>query len=141
MSVGRLSGLRTEEVVMRLSWRDGLATVFVGVGVLVYGLWLADVASAGPRAVTAVVLVLGLAASVTAVVYGVGAGLLRASKVYLVVASLIGLAAAVAGVWALVAETEAMLAILVASTVVLWLMSTVRHILAAQMPEHRPAMA
>lgn len=126
---------------MRLSWRDGLATAFVGVGTLLYGLWLTDVVSVGPRAVTAVVLVLGLAASVTAVVYGVGAGLLRASKVYLVVASMIGLAATVAGVWALVSETGTMLRVLVAATVVLWLMATVRHVLGAPTPKHRPAMA
>jgi hypothetical protein len=86
------------------------------------------------------VLVLGLAASVTAVVYGVGAGLLRASKVYLGVTSLIGLTAAVAGVWAVVAESETMLELLVATTFVLWLMATVRHVLAAQVPEHRPAI-
>lgn len=127
---------------MRLSWRDGLATLFVSVGTLLYGLWLGDVVSVGPRFVTVVVLALGLAASVTAVVYGVGAGLLHASKVYLVAASLIGLAATVAGVWALVAESEAMLAILVATTVVLWLMATVRHMLAATPKlEHHPAIA
>jgi hypothetical protein len=125
---------------MHLSWRDGLATAFVGVGALAYGLWLADVVTVGARVVTIFVLVLGLAASVTAVVYGVGAGLLRASKVYLGVTSLIGLTAAVAGVWAVVAESETMLELLVATTFVLWLMATVRHVLAAQVPEHRPAI-
>lgn len=112
---------------MRLSWRDGLATVFVGVGAGLYILWLAGIEVAGPRVLAAVVLGLGLAASLTAVVYGVGAGLLHASKVYLVVASLIGLAALVAGVMAVVAVNEPMLAVLVATTVALWLMSTVRH--------------
>lgn len=113
---------------MRLSWRDGLATVFVGAGVGLYILWLAGIEMAGPRVLAAVILGLGLAASLTAVVYGVGAGLLHASKLYLVVASLFGLAALVAGVMAVVAVNEPMLAVLVTTTAVLWLMSTVRHV-------------
>ena len=48
---------------------------------------------------------------------------------YLVIASLIGLAALVAGVMALMAVNEPMLAVLVAATVVLWMMSTVRHVI------------
>ena len=79
-----------------------------------------------------VVFGLGLAASVTAVVYGVGAGLLRASKLYLAIASLMGLVALIAGVIALMNVNEAMLAALVAATVVLWAMSTVRHLLATE---------
>jgi hypothetical protein len=126
---------------MRFSWRDGLATVFVAAGGFVYALWLGDIVSVGPRVVTAIVMGLGLAASVTAVVYGVGAGLLHVSKAYLVAASSIGLTAAVAGVWALAAESQAMLAVLVASTLALWLMATVRHVLAAPSPAHRPAVA
>jgi hypothetical protein len=136
-----MCSLEGEEVVMHFSWRDGLATVFVGAGVSVYGLWLGDVVSVGPRVVTAIVMALGLAASVTAVIYGVGAGLLRAPKVYLVAASLLGIAAAVAGVWALAAESQALLAILVVSTVALWLMATLRHVLAVPAAQHRPAMA
>lgn len=129
---------------MRFSWRDGLATVFVGIGAGLYFLWLAGVDVAGPRMLAGVILGLGLAASLTAVVYGVGAGLLRASKVYLAVASVIGLAALVAGVMAVVAVNEPMLAVLSASTVVLWLMSTVRHAISTddvtslKASDHRP---
>ncbi len=119
---------------MRLSWRDGLATVFVGVGTTLYVLWLAGAELAGPRVLAGVVLGLGLAASMIAVVYGVGAGLLHASKMYLAVTSLIGLAALVAGVLALVAVNEAMLAVLVVATVSLWLMSTIRHAVSAATP-------
>ena len=119
---------------MRLSWRDGLATVFVGVGAGLYVLWLAGIEVAGPRVLAGVVLGLGLAASLTAVVYGVGAGLLRAPKVYLVVASLVGLAALVAGVMAVLAVNEPMLAALVATTVALWAMSTVRHLVSKEAP-------
>jgi hypothetical protein len=119
---------------MRFSWRDGLATVFVGVGTVLYLVWLAGVDVAGPRVLAGVVFVLGLAASVTAVVYGVGAGLMRASKVYLVIASLLGIAALVAGVMAMVEVNEPMLALLVIANVALWLMSTLRHGVSAAGP-------
>lgn len=125
---------------MRLSWRDWLATVFVGVGTVLYVLWLAGVEVAGPRVLAGVILVLGLAASVTAVVYGVGAGLLQASKVYLVGASVFGLAALVAGVMALVEINEPMLAVLVIANVALWLMSTIRHGMTAAGPVGRGRM-
>ena len=115
---------------MRLTWRDILATVFVFAAVLVYSLWLAGIEVLGissVEVVAGVVLAFGLAASVTAVVYGVGAGLLRAPKTYLVPASLIGLVAFVGGVVALATGNETMLGALVIATVVLWLMATVRH--------------
>jgi hypothetical protein len=112
---------------MHLSWRDGLATVFVGVGTGFYVLWLGGVEVVGPRVLAAVVLGLGLAASVTAVVYGVGAGLLQASKLYLAAASVAGLVALVAGIMAMIDVNEPMLAVLVVATVALWLMSTIRH--------------
>lgn len=118
---------------MRLTWRDGLATVFVGVAALMYLVWLAGIGvlGLGVRGIGGVVLGLGVAASVTAVVYGVGAGLLQASKVYLVIASLIGLVALTAGVITLVSANELMLAALVAATVVLWVMATIRHAMIA----------
>jgi hypothetical protein len=119
---------------VRLSWRDALATVFVLAAALLYALWLAGVEVFGlssVRAVGIVVMALGLAASVTAVVYGVGAGLMRASKVYLAITSLIGLGALVAGIMVLVSENEPMLGALVIATAVLWLLSTVRHVLIA----------
>ena len=117
---------------MRLTWRDGLATVFVFVAVLLYVSWLAGMELLGTssaRVVGGVVLGLGLAASVTAVVYGVGAGLFRAPKAYLALASMIGLAALVAGVIALVSGNEVMVGALVFATAALWAMSTVRHML------------
>ena len=118
---------------MRLTWRDGLATVFVGVAALMYFLWLAGIGvlGLGVRGLGGVVLGLGVAASVTAVVYGVGAGLLQASKVYLGIASLIGLVALTAGVITLVSANEPMLAALVVATLVLWVMATVRHAMIA----------
>lgn len=61
-----------------------------------------------------------------AVVYGVG-GRRRAPMTYVVVASLLGFVALVAGIITLVSANETTLAILVATTVTLWAMSTARH--------------
>ncbi|MGZ6545658.1 MAG: hypothetical protein ACXVEI_10130 [Actinomycetota bacterium] len=122
----------------RLTWRDGLATVFVGLAALVYIPWLAGtkVLGMGVRGLGIVVLALGLAASVTAVVYGVGAGLLRASKLYLAIASLVGILALVSGVITLVSANEPMLDLLMVATAVLWAMATVRHAVATETPVH-----
>jgi hypothetical protein len=127
---------------MRLTWRDALATVFVLAAVVVYGIWLVDdevLGTSSVRTIGLVVMLLGLASSVTAVVYGVGAGLLRASKVYLMVTSLVGLGALVAGILVLVQESEPMLGGLVIATASLWLMSTIRHVLIAT-KAHQPGI-
>ena len=115
---------------MRITWRDWTATVFVAVAALMYAMWRSEgevLGMSSPRAIGLTVLLLGLAASVTAVVFGVGEGLFRANKLYLAITSLIGLVALVAGIVVLVNESEDWLAALVASTVVLWAISTVRH--------------
>jgi hypothetical protein len=120
--------------MMRLTWRDGLATVFVLVAAILYALWLGgiEVLGMGVQGLGGVVLGLGVAASVTAVVYGVGAGLLKAPKVYLAIASLIGLVALAAGVITLVNASEPMFNVLVVATVALWVMATVRHAIKAE---------
>jgi hypothetical protein len=110
-----------------------MATFFVAVGALVYALWLAGVGSEGAtgvRVAAGIVLALGFGASASAVVPGFNA-LLRGSKLYLVVTSLLGLGALVAGISALVSGREVVLGLLVATTVVLWAISTLRHTLAA----------
>jgi hypothetical protein len=123
---------------MRLTWRDWVATLCVAAAALMYAVWLSDgevFGISGTRALGVAVLLLGLAASVTAVVFGVGEGLLQTSRLYLAVTSLIGLAALVAGIVVLVNESEAMLATLVSCTVGLWLISTVRHAMGEQRGE------
>ena len=77
------------------------------------------------------VLGLGVAASITAVVYGSAPGSSKLSKVYLGISSLIGLVALVAGVITLVSASEPMLDVLVVATVLLWVMATVRHAMVA----------
>jgi hypothetical protein len=126
---------------MHLTWRDRLATVSVFAAVLVYALWLAGAGSqdvTGVRVVAGVVLALGFVASASAVVPGFER-LLHGSKVYLVSTSVIGLGALVAGIFALVSGREVMLGLLVAATVVLWAISTVRHASAEIHPGAAPA--
>jgi uncharacterized membrane protein YoaK (UPF0700 family) len=55
----------------------------------------------------------------------------RPSMPYAVLASLLGLVALVAGIWAIVAASETMLAVLVGAMVALWLVTTVRHAVVA----------
>ena len=120
--------------------RDGLATLFVAIGVLVYVLFLAGIGSRAAtdvRVVTAIYLVLGFAASASAVVPGFE-GLWHGSKLYLVGTSLLGLAALAAGVVALVTGEEVALGFLVAITVVLWAISTVRHAAGTEGRHPRP---
>lgn len=124
---------------MRLNRTDVIATVAVGLAVVVYLLWLAGVELPGlgsPRAVAATILGLGFVASAYAVVPGFD-GLLGGSRSYLVVASALGVVALVAGLLALINASEPMLAALAAATVVLWALATVRHTRAA----HRPPEA
>ncbi len=116
-----------------LTSRDRVATVFVGAGALVYLLWLAGVGSrveTDVRVVTGTVLALGFWASASAVVPGFD-GLLHGSKLYLAITSLLGLGAFGVGIVALVSGSELALGVLVATTVVLWAISTVRHANAA----------
>jgi hypothetical protein len=125
---------------MRITWRDWTATALVGAAALVYAVWLSEdevLGVSSVRTLGLIVLLLGLAASVTAVVFGVGEGLLRANKVYLAVTSVLGLVALVAGIIVLVNEDEDMLATLVVSTVALWLLSTVRHAMLGPVAERR----
>jgi hypothetical protein len=114
---------------MRLNRTDAIATTAVGLAVFAYLLWLADIGVPGlgsTRVVGAVVLGLGWFASAVAVVPNFDA-LIHASKVYLGIASALGVTALAAGVVVLVDASTFMLALLVSSTVVMWAMATVRH--------------
>jgi hypothetical protein len=114
---------------MRLSGRDWFATTMVALATLMAALWAMDVALPGLeglRATGMVVMVCGFAASAGAVVPGFD-GLIHGNRLYLAVASLLGLAALGAGIGLLVSAESWWLAVLVAATVVLWAMATVRH--------------
>jgi Ca2+/Na+ antiporter len=114
---------------MRLTWRDGLATVCVAAGVLLYALWLAGVAAGALTVgiVAGAILVLGVAASISAVVPGF-AELLRASPVYLATTAVLGLVALASGVLSIVGASGTMLTTLAFVTVALWLLATARHL-------------
>ena len=130
---------------MRLTVKDGLATVFVAAAAAVYLLWVSGAAMTGwsVRVAAAVVFGLGWAACVTdqkqmAVIYGTARGGRRPPAAYVVLVSGIGALALVTGVIALVAGSAAMLA---ASIAVLWMIATARHTLTSGSgsPSRRPA--
>jgi hypothetical protein len=112
---------------MPIPWQDRIATGVVATAVIIYALWLAgplDWLSAS--AIAVIVLALGVVASASAVVPGF-ASLIHGSKLYLVIASVAGLAAFVAGILTVLDATEGTLATLVLVTVGLWVAATIRH--------------
>lgn len=114
---------------MRLERTDFFATVTVALGVVAYALWLADVSPPGfgpARVVGAVVLGLGWLASAVAVVPNFDE-LIHSSRVYLAVTSALGVAALTAGVIVLVNASGTLLALLVSTTVAMWVLATIRH--------------
>ena len=116
---------------MRFPRRDLIATGLVSVAGLAYLMWAIDVPLlSSVRVAGTVMLLCGFAASASAVVPGFDK-LLRGNRVYLVVTSLIGVAALVGGVGALVAGSEAGLILVLAAIVALWAISTVHHALLA----------
>ncbi len=118
---------------MKLAKKDLLATLFVGAGAVVYLLWLLGIGwsgATGVRVVAAAVLVLGIAASASAVVPGFG-DLMHGSKAYMAGASLLGAGALAAGLIALLQASGLALGLLVGADLLLWAGSTARHTLAA----------
>ena len=118
---------------MRIPTRDRIATGLVASAVILYTLWATGLTLPGMDSVRVtglVVLGLGFGASASAVVPGFGE-LLHGSKLYLLVASLIGLLAFVAGFVMLVAASEVALGMVMAAMVVLWTIATVHHMLLA----------
>lgn len=115
---------------MPLSWRDSLASLFVALGVVIWAAWAIGSGVPGFVEVAPVaiaVLVLGVAASVSAVVPGWGE-LIHGSRAYFGAASAVGVVAAGAGLLAVINGDATALAVLIVTTVALWAMSTVRHL-------------
>jgi len=129
---------------MHLPRRDVIATGLVAVAGLVYLLWAIDAALPGmssTRVTGVAVLALGFAASASAVVPGFGQ-LLHGSRAYLVITSLIGLAALAAGLQMLITASGAGLTVVMAAMAVLWLIATIHHSLLARTgPPSRQASA
>jgi hypothetical protein len=115
-------------LVVSLPKRDLFATLLVGVSLVVYVAWAVGIAVPGEVAgVALAVLLLGVVASVSAVVPAF-AELVHGSRLYLGTASALGLAALVAGLWAVVAGEPTAVTVLVVATILLWAMSTMRHV-------------
>lgn len=131
---------------MRLTVKDAMATLFVLAAAVLYALWVNGIAVSGltTRVLGIIVIGLGMAGCMTsqqemAVVYGVDRKRPRPPMPYVVVASVIGGLALVAGIITLATASEVMLGTLVAATVVLWAISTVRHWVAGRPQEARPS--
>ena len=115
---------------MRFPMRDLIATALVAAGLLIYAAWAVGVAWGGLGSVsvaTAAILVLGMAASVSAVVPAFD-DLIHGSKAYLVGASALGTIALVAGVIGLLQANAVALGALALATVALWALATHRHL-------------
>lgn len=132
----------TEGVNMSLTWKDGLATAFVGAAVLLYLLSLGDGTVAGlsgPRALAVAIFALGVGGCYTAKshmedVYGVG-DRPRPPLLYVVLVSALGGVLLVSGIVAFVGGSAAALATLTGAMVVLWALATIRHMTSRTIPE------
>ena len=114
---------------MGITIRDRVATVLVGAATLLAIGWFADVLdlhSIDVAWITVAVMVLGVPPSAMAVIPGF-AGLIHGSRTYLLVSSLLGLAATAAALATIMNRTEETLIALVALTVILWAGATLRH--------------
>jgi hypothetical protein len=127
----------------RLSGADLAATLCVATAVTVAVLWFSGVALTdwSTRLVAGVVLGLGYLGCLTTrsrmtQVYG-AQGHRRVPLGYVVVSSLLGAAALLSGVVAVIWAARAPLVVLVATVVALWAMSTVRHLTTT--PSSRPS--
>ena len=119
---------------MSFTWKDGLATVFVGAAAVLYLLWVAGTTVAGlsgTRALAVAIFALGIAACYTAksqmeTMYGAG-GRARPPLLYVVLVSVLGAVTLVAGIVALAGGAGGALATLTVTMVALWALATIRH--------------
>ncbi|HJW21380.1 MAG TPA: hypothetical protein VJ506_03015 [Candidatus Limnocylindrales bacterium] len=111
-------------------WRDSIATLLVALAVVIYGAWALGLAIPALTTVEVIavgILVLGVGASISAVVPGFGE-LLHGSRTYLAATSLLGVVALAGGIYAIATGEAIALAILALATVILWALSTARHL-------------
>lgn len=121
---------------MRLTWRDGLATLLVAAAAVLYALWATGTAMAGvsTRWMTVIAFALGMAACTAnqrelGTVYGATPGVPRPPGSYIALSTALGIVMLAAGILAFVLASEVMLATLAAAMVALWLVATGRHAL------------
>jgi hypothetical protein len=118
---------------MHLTWKDGLATVFVGLAVVLFVVWSAGAAVSGisGRGLVVAILLLGIAGCYTArsqfeTFYGVN-GTTRPPLAYVVLVSVVGALATVAGIVAVIGGGTVAVTTLLLAMVVMWILATVRH--------------
>ena len=127
---------------MSLTWKDGLATVFVSAAAVLYLLWAGGTTVSGlsgSRALAVAIFGLGVGGCYTAkshmeTVYGVG-GRTRPPLYCVVLVSVLGGVALVAGIVAFVSGGDAALATLAGTIVALWALATIRHSMSRTPPE------
>jgi hypothetical protein len=122
---------------MRLTWRDGSATLLVAAAAAVYALWATGtvMVNASTTVIAAVVFGLGWAACVIdqremQIVYGADRQHPRPPIGYIVLTSVTGVMTLGAGVGAMVIASDTALVILLAGMIALWVLATAWHILA-----------
>jgi hypothetical protein len=114
---------------MRLTWKDGVSTVFMAAIVVIYIAFVNSTTAwliSSARGTATAVLVLGMIG---------GCGMSTAAQQYQAVqarpyagfTSVVGTTALIAGVVALITASTVALAILVVATLTLWLVATARH--------------
>jgi hypothetical protein len=121
---------------MRLTWKDGVATLLV-IGVVLVALAVVqgwDWPLVGSyRAGTVAILAMGLG------VCALGGSMLEregAGGPYRATMSILGFAALAFGVWALIADAEEPFIALTVVTVLMWLVATLHHLVAASAGRH-----
>ena len=121
---------------MRLTWKDGLATLLVAAAAVLYALWAAGALMPGvsTRWMTVIAFALGAAACTAnqrelGEVYGATREGPRPPGLYIALATALGIVMLVAGILAFVLASEATL---VAAMIALWLIATGRHALTSR---------
>ena len=125
---------------MFLPRRDIVATGLVAIAAVLYVLWVTDLTlpgMGGTRVTGAAILGLGFAASAVAVVPNFDE-LIHGNKTYLVITSVLGLAALAGGVHMMLFGSAAGLAVTMAAMVTLWAIATTHHVFLAR-AEKAPA--
>jgi hypothetical protein len=117
---------------MRLTWKDAVATVFTAGIVAIYIAFLLDLGwplIASVRGTTAALLVLGAVGGCALGTVGAqyGKNLQPVARTLVVIATVLGVVALGAGIYALITASEVALAVLFGAIVALWLTATVRH--------------
>ena len=121
---------------MRLTSRDGLATLLVAAAAVLYALWAVGALMPGvsTRWMTVIAFAFGVAACTAnqrelGQVYGATRESRRLSGLYIALATALGVVILAAGILAFVLASEALLATLVAAMIALWLIATGRYVL------------